>query len=25
VFVVIVSLTVLNFAIGRKWVFYEEG
>jgi len=24
VFVVIVALTVLNFALSRKWVFYEE-
>jgi multiple sugar transport system permease protein len=25
VFLVIVALTVINFAVGRKWVFYEEG
>ena len=24
VFIVIVVLTLLNFAVGRKWVFYEE-
>ncbi len=24
VFIVIVALTVVNFAVGRRWVFYEE-
>jgi multiple sugar transport system permease protein len=25
VFIVIVGLTILNFSLSKRWVFYEEG